>query len=106
MTVAFGGKVVAAKHRMHGKMSQVEHTGEGCFSGLDNPLTVTRYHSLIAEEETFPHQALEITARSLDDHYIMALKHREFPIEGVQFHPESICTDQGDRIFANFLNFS
>jgi anthranilate synthase/aminodeoxychorismate synthase-like glutamine amidotransferase len=103
LTVAFGGEVVPAKHRMHGKISQIEHDGEGCFAGLPNPLSVTRYHSLIAEESSFPHPELQITARSLDDHYIMALKHRQFPIEGVQFHPESICTAHGDRIFENFL---
>ena len=104
LAVAFGGKVIPAKHRMHGKISQIEHTGEGCFAGLPNPLSVTRYHSLIAEESSFPHQELQITARALDDQYIMGVKHRAFPIEGVQFHPESICTDQGERIFANFLS--
>ncbi|MCX7122696.1 MAG: aminodeoxychorismate/anthranilate synthase component II [Gammaproteobacteria bacterium] len=103
LALAFGGEVVCAKHRMHGKVSQIEHTGEGCFEGLPNPLSVTRYHSLIAEESHFPHSELAITARSLDDHYIMGVKHRVFQIEGVQFHPESICTDQGAQIFANFL---
>ncbi len=104
LTLAFGGEVVPAKHRMHGKISQIEHVSKGCLTGLPNPLAVTRYHSLIAEESSFPHQALEITARSLDDAYIMAVKHHQLPIEGVQFHPESICTDQGLQIFANFLS--
>ncbi len=102
MALAFGGNVVSAQHRMHGKISQIEHDGQGCFVGLPQPLSVTRYHSLIAEEASFPAE-LSISARSLDDHYIMGLRHRTLPIEGVQFHPESICTQEGAQIFKNFL---
>jgi anthranilate synthase component 2 len=104
IALAFGGKVVKAKHLMHGKTSQISHTNEGCFVGLPKPLTVTRYHSLIAEEVTLPGNDLIITARSLDDHYIMGLRHRRFPIEGVQFHPESIGTEEGMALFQNAIN--
>ncbi len=103
LALAFGGEVVPAKNQMHGKVSLVEHDNQGCFENLPQPLAVTRYHSLIAEEASFPHGELIITARSLDDHYIMGVRHRQFDIEGVQFHPESIGTEQGERIFANFL---
>lgn len=106
MAVAFGGEVVKAKHLMHGKTSQISHTNEGCFVGLPNPLTVTRYHSLIAEEVSLPGKDLLITARSLDDHYIMGLRHHRFPIEGVQFHPESIGTDEGMALFHNALKLA
>lgn len=99
----FGGKVVKATHLMHGKTSPVEHNHQGCFKGLPNPMTVTRYHSLIAEEASLSPD-LTITARSLDDHYIMGLKHKTLHIEGIQFHPESICTERGIEIFRNFLN--
>ena len=98
----YGGKVVRAKELMHGKTSPVHHSGQGVFEGLPNPLTATRYHSLIAERETLP-DCLEITAW-LDDGTIMGLRHRDFPhIQGVQFHPESVLTQEGHALLANFL---
>ena len=98
----YGGKVVRAKELMHGKTSPVHHSGQGVFEGLPNPLTATRYHSLIAERESLPN-CLEITAW-LDDGTIMGLRHREFPhIQGVQFHPESVLTQEGHALLANFL---
>ena len=98
----FGGKVVRAKELMHGKTSPVHHSGQGVFEGLPNPLTATRYHSLIAERESLP-ACLEITAW-LDDGTIMGLRHRDFPhIQGVQFHPESVLTQEGHQLLANFL---
>ena len=98
----YGGKVVRAKELMHGKTSPVHHSGQGVFEGLPNPLTATRYHSLIAERESLP-DCLEITAW-LDDGTIMGLRHREFPhIQGVQFHPESVLTQDGHALLANFL---
>jgi para-aminobenzoate synthetase component 2 len=98
----YGGKVVRAKELMHGKTSPVHHSGQGVFEGLPNPLTATRYHSLIAERESLP-ACLEITAW-LDDGTIMGLRHREFPhLQGVQFHPESVLTQEGHRLLANFL---
>jgi len=87
---------------MHGKTSPVHHSGQGVFEGLPNPLTATRYHSLIAERETLP-DCLEITAW-LEDGTVMGLRHREFPhIQGVQFHPESVLTQEGHALLANFL---
>ena len=103
---AFGGEVVRAREPMHGKTSPVYHNGEGVFAGLPNPFTVTRYHSLVVKRETLP-KCLEITAwtqhpdGSMDE--IMGLRHREFMIEGVQFHPESILTEHGHDLLANFL---
>ncbi|MCT0216390.1 aminodeoxychorismate/anthranilate synthase component II [Synechococcus sp. CS-1330] len=98
----YGGKVVRAKELMHGKTSPVHHSGQGVFEGLPNPLTATRYHSLIAERESLP-DCLEITAW-LDDGTIMGLRHRDFPnIQGVQFHPESVLTQEGHVLLANFL---
>ena len=98
----YGGKVVRAKELMHGKTSPVHHSGQGVFEGLPNPLTATRYHSLIAERESLP-DCLEITAW-LDDGTVMGLRHREFPhIQGVQFHPESVLTQEGHALLANFL---
>jgi len=98
----YGGKVVRAKELMHGKTSPVHHSGQGVFEGLPNPLTATRYHSLIAERETLP-DCLEITAW-LEDGTVMGLRHREFPhIQGVQFHPESVLTQEGHALLANFL---
>jgi len=98
----FGGKVVRARELMHGKTSPVFHGGAGVFAGLPSPLTATRYHSLIAERESLPH-CLEITAW-LEDGTIMGLRHRDHPhIEGVQFHPESVLTQDGHRLLANFL---
>ena len=98
----YGGKVIRAKELMHGKTSPVLHEGAGVFAGLPNPLTATRYHSLIAERESLP-DCLEITAW-LEDGTIMGLRHREFPhLQGVQFHPESVLTQSGHQLLGNFL---
>ncbi|MHB0807572.1 aminodeoxychorismate/anthranilate synthase component II [Stutzerimonas nitrititolerans] len=103
---AFGGEVVRARQVMHGKTSPVFHENTGVFAGLNNPLTVTRYHSLVVRRETLP-ECLEVTAwtcredRSVDE--VMGLRHRTLNVEGVQFHPESILTEQGYELFANFL---
>ena len=98
----YGGKVVRARELMHGKTSPVLHEGQGVFAGLPNPLTATRYHSLIAERESLP-DCLEITAW-LEDGTIMGLRHRDYPhLQGVQFHPESVLTQSGHQLLANFL---
>lgn len=103
---AFGGDVVRARQVMHGKTSPVLHRDLGVFAGLNNPLTVTRYHSLVVKRDTLP-DCLEVTAwtahadGSVDE--IMGLRHKTLNIEGVQFHPESILTEQGHELFANFL---
>jgi para-aminobenzoate synthetase component 2 len=98
----FGGRVVRAKELMHGKTSPVLHEGQGVFAGLPNPLTATRYHSLIAERDSLP-GCLEITAW-LEDGTIMGLRHRDHPhLQGVQFHPESVLTQNGHQLLANFL---
>ena len=98
----YGGKVVRARELMHGKTSPVLHEGQGVFAGLPNPLTATRYHSLIAERESLP-DCLEITAW-LEDGTIMGLRHRAYPhLQGVQFHPESVLTQSGHQLLANFL---
>jgi len=101
---AFGGKVVRAVELMHGKTSPVEHDGKGVFTGLPTPLTCTRYHSLIVAEKGFPGE-LEITARSAghDESIIMGLRHRSLPVEGVQFHPESVLTEGGRQMIRNFM---
>ena len=101
---AFGGEIVHAKQLMHGKTSPVTHAGQGVFAGLPNPLTVTRYHSLAIRRETLP-ACLEITAWT-EDGEIMGVRHREFSVEGVQFHPESIQTDSGHALLRNFLQGS
>jgi anthranilate synthase component 2 len=98
---AFGGKVIRAEKLMHGKTSSVTHDSKGVFEGIQSPMTCTRYHSLIVEEKSLPPE-LAITARS-EDGTIMGLRHRELPMEGVQFHPESILTVDGKRLIANFL---
>jgi anthranilate synthase/aminodeoxychorismate synthase-like glutamine amidotransferase len=102
---AFGGNVIRAAELMHGKTSPVDHDGKGVFTGLPTPLVCTRYHSLIVEEKDLP-QELEITARS-DGHdgesIIMGLRHKSLPIEGVQFHPESVLTEGGKQMIRNFL---
>ncbi|GAB3239521.1 MAG: aminodeoxychorismate/anthranilate synthase component II [Aeromonadaceae bacterium] len=103
----FGGRVVRAAKVMHGKTSQIRHDDQGVFSGLRNPLTVTRYHSLIVEAATLPAD-LEVTAWSLPDERnlvseIMGVRHRQLPIVGVQFHPESILSEQGMELLANFV---
>jgi len=102
---AFGGEVVRAKNLMHGKTSAVEHDGQTIFRGLDSPLTATRYHSLIVREESLPRD-LEVSAWTRDrdgTRVIMGLRHRKFPVEGVQFHPESVLTSAGKQMMANFL---
>lgn len=99
---SFGGKIVRAKRLRHGKTSPIEHDGKGVFRGIKNPFEATRYHSLVADRKTLPDN-LEVSARSADDHEIMGVRHREFPIEGIQFHPESILTLQGHQIINNFL---
>jgi anthranilate synthase/aminodeoxychorismate synthase-like glutamine amidotransferase len=97
----YGGEVVRAPHVMHGKTSEIHHTGAGVFRGLPDPLTATRYHSLIVDRDSVP-DVLEITAES-EDGLVMGLRHRELPVEGVQFHPESILTDAGHDLLRNFL---
>jgi anthranilate synthase/aminodeoxychorismate synthase-like glutamine amidotransferase len=97
----FGGEVVRASRLMHGKTSMIYHAGYGLFKGLSNPFIATRYHSLIVREETLP-PCLEITARTKEEE-IMGLRHRDYPVEGVQFHPESILTKEGKLLLANFL---
>ncbi|MFZ0629664.1 MAG: aminodeoxychorismate/anthranilate synthase component II [Acidobacteriaceae bacterium] len=98
---AFGGNVVRAPKLMHGKTSPVEHDGKTIFSGIASPMTCTRYHSLIVEEKGLPAD-LEISARTADG-TIMGLRHRRFPVEGVQFHPESVLTEDGKTLIRNFL---
>ena len=98
---AFGGRITRARSIMHGKVSAIEHDGQGLFQGLASPLTATRYHSLVVEASSCP-ESLEITARSADGE-IMALRHRSLPIEGVQFPPESIATPHGKALLQNFL---
>ncbi|MGA9473405.1 MAG: aminodeoxychorismate/anthranilate synthase component II [Terriglobales bacterium] len=105
---AFGGEVVRAKNLMHGKTSAVEHDGRTIFRGVDSPMTATRYHSLIVSEEGLPPD-LEVSAwiRERDGtRVIMGLRHRKFPVEGVQFHPESVLTNSGKQLIANFLKIS
>jgi len=99
---AFGGKVVRAGEIVHGKMGVIHHAGAGVFTGLPSPLEATRYHSLIVERETLP-DCLEVTAW-LDSGMIMGLRHKELPIEGVQFHPESIASQHGHAMLRNFLS--
>ncbi|MDI5984415.1 aminodeoxychorismate/anthranilate synthase component II [Halomonas sp. M4R5S39] len=102
----YGGSVVRAPQVMHGKTSRIRHRGEGVFAGLEDPLEVTRYHSLVVERQSLP-ACLEVTAWTDDDDVtpglIMGLRHRELDVEGVQFHPESILTRQGHELLANFL---
>lgn len=104
---AFGGHVIRARNLMHGKTSAVEHDGKGVFAGLPSPLTCTRYHSLIVEEKTLPAE-LAVTARTAESNgvpgsVIMGLRHRSLPVEGVQFHPESVLTEGGHQMIRNFL---
>jgi anthranilate synthase component 2 len=99
---AFGGRVVRAGEIVHGKMGSIRHTGKGVFAGLPSPFAATRYHSLIVERESLP-EVLEITAE-LEDGTIMGLQHRELPIHGVQFHPESIASEHGHKLLQNFLD--
>lgn len=98
---AFGARIVQARRLMHGKVSRIRHDGKGIFRGIENPFTATRYHSLAVAEEGLP-GCLRVTARS-EDGEIMAIRHRRYPLEGVQFHPESILTLWGRQILGNFL---
>jgi len=104
---AFGGKTVRAKRVMHGKLSDIHHNGQGIFQSLQTPFEATRYHSLVVEQESLP-DCLEVSAWTLDDkgehEEIMALRHKELPIQGVQFHPESILTEHGHTLLKNFLD--
>ncbi len=105
IAAAFGGKVVRARNLMHGKTSAVEHDGKTIFRGLESPLTATRYHSLVVADDGLPEQ-LEVSARSRESDgssVIMGLRHRHYPVEGVQFHPESVLTPQGKHLLANFV---
>jgi anthranilate synthase/aminodeoxychorismate synthase-like glutamine amidotransferase len=102
---AFGGKVVRATHLMHGKTSQVKHDGRTVFKDLESPFTATRYHSLIVQEEDLPAE-LEVSAWTTEQDgskTIMGLRHKQYPVEGVQFHPESVLTGQGKKLIKNFL---
>ncbi|MEY8831144.1 aminodeoxychorismate/anthranilate synthase component II [Sedimentitalea sp. XS_ASV28] len=99
---AFGGKVVRCHEIVHGKMGQMHHTGAGVFAGLPSPFEATRYHSLVVDRDTLP-DCLHITAE-LEDGTIMGLQHRDLPIHGVQFHPESIASEHGHALLQNFLN--
>ena len=101
---AYGGEVVRAKALMHGKTSQIHHAGKGVFAGLKNPFTATRYHSLSVEKEVLPAD-LEVTAWT-EDGEIMGVQHRTRPVHGVQFHPESIATECGHELLANFLEIA
>jgi anthranilate synthase/aminodeoxychorismate synthase-like glutamine amidotransferase len=105
---AFGGKVVRAKNIMHGKTSRVEHDGKTIFKGLESPMTATRYHSLIVADDHLPPE-LEVSAHTVErdgTQVIMGLRHRKFRVEGVQFHPESVLTDEGKKLVKNFLQSS
>ena len=99
---AFGGRIVHARQVMHGKTSEITHSGLGVFAGLPSPLTATRYHSLVVRRDSVP-DCLEITAEVADG-TVMGLRHRDLPVEGVQFHPESILTEGGHRLIENFLD--
>jgi anthranilate synthase/aminodeoxychorismate synthase-like glutamine amidotransferase len=98
----YGGRVVRADQVMHGKTSSIRHQGQGLFEGLPSPLEATRYHSLIVERSSVP-DVLEVTAET-EDGVVMGLRHRELPVEGVQFHPESILTEGGHKLLQNFLS--
>jgi len=99
---AFGGKIVRARKLRHGKTSPIRHDGKGIFRGIPNPFDATRYHSLVAERRSLPTD-LVVTAESLDDKEIMGVRHKQLPVEGVQFHPESILTSEGHQLIMNFL---
>jgi anthranilate synthase component II len=99
----YGGEVIPADHLMHGKVSSVQHDGKGIFSGLSNPFTATRYHSLRADPASLPDDLI-VSAVSADDGYIMGVRHRAFPVSGIQFHPESILTPLGGQVIRNFVS--
>lgn len=98
----FGGKVVRARRLMHGKTSVIRHDGKGLFEGIKNPFTATRYHSLVGDKTCIP-SCIEISAEATDDGEIMGVRHRTYPITGLQFHPESILCEDGKKIVKNFL---
>lgn len=100
--LVYGGRLVPAPTLVHGKVSRIRHTGEGLFAGLPNPLTATRYHSLMIERESLP-ESLVVTAET-EDGLVMGFSHREHPVHGVQFHPESILTEGGKQLLKNFLS--
>ena len=99
---AFGGRVVRSGHLMHGKTSEITSDGKCVYEGLPSPFTATRYHSLVAQRDTLPPE-LVVTAESTDDGFVMGVRHTKYPIEGVQFHPESILSHDGDALMKNFL---
>jgi len=99
----FGGRIIRAKKLFHGKTSLIAHDGKGLFRGVKDPLTATRYHSLVAAPDSIP-DCLEVSARSLEDSEIMGVRHRIYPIQGIQFHPESILTEDGLTMIKNFLD--
>jgi anthranilate synthase/aminodeoxychorismate synthase-like glutamine amidotransferase len=99
---AFGGKVTRAQNVMHGKMSSIRHDGQSIYAGVDNPFLATRYHSLIVEEKNLP-ECFDVSAWT-DHGEVMGIRHKTLPVEGVQFHPESVLTDSGMRILGNFLD--
>jgi anthranilate synthase component 2 len=99
---AFGGKVINAKKVRHGKTSPIEYAPNRLFENIANPFKATRYHSLVAEKDSIP-ECLEVTARALDDGEVMGVKHKQYPIEGVQFHPESVLTGEGRKMLQNFM---
>jgi anthranilate synthase component 2 len=99
---AYGGNIVRARQLMHGKTSMIRHRGQGVFAGLPDPFEATRYHSLVIERATLP-DCLEVTAWTEDDDEIMGVRHKTLAVEGVQFHPESILTEHGHQLLANFL---
>lgn len=99
----FGGKVVRANRLMHGKTSVIKHDGKGVFEGVKNPFTGTRYHSLVGEKSSIP-SCIEVSAESSDDGEVMGVRHRTYPITGLQFHPESILCEDGKKIIKNFLD--
>ena len=99
---AYGGAIVGAKHLMHGKTSMIKHDGKEIYKNIDNPFEATRYHSLVIERKSLP-DCLEITAQTADDKEIMGVRHKKYPLWGVQFHPESILTKVGKKVLDNFL---
>ena len=99
---AFGGKVINAKKVRHGKTSPIQYRSDRLFDNVANPFKATRYHSLVAEQDSIP-ECLEVTAKALDDGEIMGIRHKKYPIEGVQFHPESVLTDEGRKMLQNFI---
>jgi len=104
IAVAFGGKIISAKHIMHGKTSKIYSDGSGLYKGINSPFTAMRYHSLAVSSKGFP-DCLTVTSRT-DDNEIMGLRHKEYPVEGIQFHPESIMTSHGMHLLSNFLNIA